>query len=112
MTSDQIQALVAELSEAIWQRSREDSTFDLYVHLTHPDEYHPVTRRELDAWEALTSPLHYDALFAYVTARRSGDVSLYAATMDHLVLQAAQERRTQQETDRGQTPPCPASTRE
>jgi hypothetical protein len=85
--------LIAQLSDAIWQRGRQDPSFDLFHHFTHPEEYTPATSEETRAWQAITSPDNYEALCAFVGERRRIPASAYALAMDELLLKAAEGRR-------------------
>src|SRR4051812_33033215 len=93
MSFHRISDLVAELSSAIWRRRFQDASFDLWYHLTHPEDYRPTTEEELRAWALLTAPENYDALCAFVEERRKlPNASSYALTIDNLLLRDAARR--------------------
>lgn len=88
-----IMELMGLLSTAIWQRAKADHTFDLFYHLTHPEQYVPKTEQELQIWETITHPDNYIELCELVAHRRTiPGVGGYPVTMDCLLLAAAKSR--------------------
>jgi hypothetical protein len=87
-----IQCLVELLSKAIWQRNREDPTFQLFDHMMHALDYKPLTAAERRYWDELTGPHRHAELKSFVEVRRAMPANRYALAMDHLLLTDSSRR--------------------